>query len=416
MNVLQSFLLAFRSMRKSVFTNCLLTLLLVFSLFMTQLLTASMIGPYAGKITAEKKMDKKLSDWGLIMLDIRQEWNEDVTSYFQKLLGEGIVERIGGYDEAGMRDTGLKDLTEIQNGTSVKQSRNYDDVTLIGYFTDNLSLFAQDCKINQDYVQKSDNKDDILLLLGNSYQDISEGTVYQSDLIAERQYIVIGHMPKNYSFFVDAVYNDDELLNATLINNLDDQVIFVIQGDDYIESQAQLFYVPTGVSEETLTRIRQMADAEGISLSCMKLETSYKRKSERAVEESRYAFPYLLIILISSCVMLISYHLVKIIGNSKRYGIYYTVGCQDSDIFKMMLIENAVRIILSFFVATLTFYQVFRNLYESYNIIVQSQKIIIGAAILSEIVIAFLLLVVGTSIPWVMLKKKSPAQLIRSFD
>jgi hypothetical protein len=374
-----------------------------------------MLGPYVGRITAEQQMGMKLSDWGVLDIGLMEEWNEELFANLQKLVEDGIVERIGGYSEAGMKDKGLKELTDIQNETGVKSFFNCDDITLIGYFTESPSLFIDDCKIDKSAMQKSDGKEDIFLLLGNTYRNIPDGTVYQSDLLSERQYIVIGHMPKNYCFFVDSVEIDDELLNASLFKKLDDEVIFIRQ-DKIIESSGQLFYLSKGVTEETMTQIKQRADEEGIDLTLMNLETAYKRNNEEAIKESRYAFPYLLVITISVLIMLISYHLVRILGDSREYGIYYAVGGLDSDIFKKMLMENGLRLIISFPVATILSYGVFRCLYERIEMVAQSKQLLIGTAFAAGLVMAVVLLVIGTYIPWVMLKKKTPTELIRGVD
>lgn len=413
MKLLQILQIAVKSVRKKLLINFLLTALLTFLLFMSFLTVATLTGPYVGKLSAQLQTGKKFSQIGVLLVDGNVEWDKRLDDFLKGLYTAGLVEGIGGYGEAGMQDAGLKPLLQLQNASGVKPE-SYNDITLMGYFTDDLSLFERDCELDRELIAKNNAGEDILLVVGDLFREIPLGTVIQSDIVPDRQYIVVGYMPHDYHYFVEFPYNDDSVLNASMENPMDERVIFLIQSDSFIETSAQILYREDGITDEVLSRIQERADEEGIRISLMKLETAFTRNSRRAKKESGEAFPYLASMLLSVCVMLLSNQLFQIIGNDgKKYGIYYAVGFCDRDIHLEMVFENCFRLTAALAIAAAGFVKALDSVYSVTLINGDSRRLLFAVSFGAACLMAVMIGIILTEIPFKMMKKKNPAELMR---
>lgn len=407
--------MALRSMRKRSGTNIALILLMAFLFFMSQLITVTWMGPRAGKWVAESRMGEKLSQWGNITLASDQDWDENVWDFLQELKYSGTVDRIGSFALMGMQDTGLYELAEIQNSTGVKDNTLLDEVTLYTYMTDNIwlfdSLFIEDRNLLSTY----QGEYDILLLLGADYKQIDTGTIYQSSLFEDMQYVVVGHLPDGFCFFSDDIYRDDEVWNTGIANKLDDMVILIYQDKSVLTAQG-LFYVEAGITQDKLNELKEYADAYGVRISLTRLDTIYERNNRRALAESMEALPYFLVILVSACVILISYYLVDVIGNRKKYGIYYAIGFERKDIIKIMLAENGMRAVIALTVSCILFFKFFRWVYPKGMVIAEAENVLFAAALGIALLTGAVLIFLSIYIPMGILGKETPNDLIHEAD
>lgn len=414
MKWVQTFQVAVKTVGKRLILNFLLILLVSFLLFMAFMITATMTGAYVGKLSAERKTGKKFSQMGVLLVDVNVEWDRKLADFFIKLCIEGLVDGVGGYSEAGMQDAGLKPLLQLQNESGVKSGTRYNEITLMGYFTDNLSLFEGDCRLDRELMGKYDSEEDILLIVGDLFKEIPLGTVIQSEIVPERQYIIVGYMPHDYHYFIQEPFHDDSVINASLENPMDNRVIYLIQEEAYIESTVQVFYKKDGITDEVLSQIQEKADQEGIGVSLIKLETAYERNSRRTKNESALAFPYLVAMFLSVCMIALSGQLLQIIGNDgKKYGIYYAVGFSDKDIHLELAFENAFRLLAGMVIATIGFIAVLKSVFADPFVNADSRSLLFSISFGGALLAALLFGIITTEIPWRMIKSKTPAELMR---
>lgn len=404
-------LMTLRSMRKKLGINVALLLLLSFLLFMSQLIVVTWMGPRTGKLIAEKQMGEKFSQWGEITLDSNQNWDENVWNFLQNLHISGTVDRIGTFEIMGMMDDGLSELTDIQNTTGVKANTLLNDDTFYTYMSDNILLFDYGFIEDTSLLEKYSGEDDILLLLGDGYQSIEVGRVYQSALLTDRRYVVVGHLPRGYSFFSDTIYRDDHLFNAGLVNALDDMAIMVFQDQNVMAAEG-LFYIEEGVTTDRLEDIQEYADACGVNVSLTRLETIYERNHRSSLEESTEALPYFVAIFISAGVLLISYYLADLIGHKKKYGVYYAVGFQHRDVFWLMFAENAFRFLIALCISCALFFKFFRWVYPKGVVAVQAETVIFASSTLAAFITGGMLLLCAVCIPMRLLQKASIGELL----
>jgi len=411
----QVILLALKSIRKRSGTNLALVLLLTFLLFMSQLIVVTWLGPGIGRRIAEYRMGERLSQWGNITIETDQDWDENVWNFLQELKNSGMVDRIGSFALMGMQDAGLSQLTEIQNATKAKDNTQLDKSTLYTYMTDNVGLFDDRLIGDPELLHMYQGENDILLLLGADYQQIDVGTVYQSDLSEDMRYVVLGHLPRGFSFFSEDIYRDDEVWNAGIADDLDDMVILIYQDRSVLTAQG-LFFVEAGVTPDKLNELKEYADVCGIRISLSRLDTIYERNNKRALDESMEALPYFFIILVSAGVILISYYLADVISNQKKYGIYYAIGFQEKDIIKLLLGENVIRMAAALAAAAFSFFKFFRWVYPKGRVIAEAENVLFAAAFIQTLLTGAVLIFFSIYIPMGILRKETPNDLIHATD
>lgn len=411
MNFFSITAIALKSLRKKIGTNIILILLLTFLFFMSQLIITTWMGPRIGRLKAESYMNDDFAQWGNMTLEWNQEWNEDLWNFIQELKNTGLVQCIGSFTLMGMEDEGLTELIELQNLTNVKNNTLLNDITLYCYMTDDISLFEKKANINDNIINTYNSKNDILILLGNNYKQIEIGSIYYSSIDRTRRYIVAGYLQLNDYFFSDNIFRNDEMWNAALVNNLDNFVIMIFQ-DHMIMTANELFYIEEGVSPEKLDIIQDIADSYHIEMSLTKLETIYNRNNESAINESLYALPYFIIVFLSVMIIILSYYLIDVIGNKKKYGIYYILGFKTKDIKWLLLIENSIKIVISFIISVGIFIKFFHFVYPKGYVDEAIEKIICGAAFAGSGFISILFIILCVFIPLHFLKNELPNELI----
>lgn len=403
--------MAIKEIKKKFGVHFCLFLLVSFLFFMSQIVVVNLTGPLMGRWIAEHKMKSDFSDWGFITLASDQEWNENVWQFRQELLHSGLVDGVGSFSLMGMRDDGLFELSEMQNASKVKENTMLDGKTLYAYFIDDISILGEEVLADEKLLEDYGGKEEILLLLGKRYQHIPLGTMYQSSLMQERKYVVAGYLPDDFAFFTEGIYHDDEVWNTGLVSDLDDMVIMVFQ--NHLQEAAQgLFYISDGVTANKMEEIYKLADIYHIKVSLMKLETLYERNNQSAIAESKYAAPYYMAILISAIVIIISYYLLDMIGNKKKYGIYYAVGFQNKDVGAVMLVESVITMLLSLMLSFFAFWRFFCFVYPSGCLETEAERFILGIALGSAFLTFVFLILFGVGVPWYILCRQTPKELI----
>ena len=337
---------------------CFLTLLII----AVECTMSLLIGPHFGKFVAENKIGESMENYGIITLGDLQEWDSNLFSFYNALLKTKTIDGITSYDMGGMKDPGLRILTNIQNKTGIKKNTDVSVDTTLCYFADSLSLFKNICQLDEELVLNNTDRNDFLILLGTPYQSIPVGTVFQSSLDNNRQYIVVGYLPQDFYLFTNEVFYDDGFMNMNIIEKADDSIILIRIND--IENARPLIYKKHGLTNQDIQNILETANYYGVSVSVLGLTDRILRNNQRAIIECRYTTPYLICIILSAIFIFISIDYGAFIVDKDKYAIYTSIGINTNDLLNQRRLQSIIYVFCSFLIASTTYVYLFKKVYK----------------------------------------------------
>lgn len=410
----QTYELAVKNIGKSWKSSCIMIMILFFLFFMTQLIVSVYFGVAIEKWTVERKMGQKISEWGMLRFTLdntwSSEWQESVEDFFQELLQEGVVERIGSHGSFGMQDEALLPLLEIQNASPAKTSLlddNADDF-VYAFYTWDKYLFDYKWMQNEDLME-SIEAEDMILLLGSSYKKIKDGTILESAVDENRRYIVAGHFPPDYAFFSEMKLQSDFFCLGNMVA-MDDMVVIILPEDDYLVFGEYYFYCPEGVTPQTMEEMEKRARAHGIDVTLMNLKTRFER-SRRSIEaQNAYTIPFFFLMFFAALLMILSHNLIDLIQNRRKYGIYHTVGMTNGDIVSILFWESVVRSVPAMILSGSLYWIYYRTLFGR----TVMDEAMFMAAFLATLLMAGIVLAVTVAVPYAFISKKAVNELLRA--
>lgn len=367
------------------------------------------------KWIAIDNMNQDFSQWGILTLDSDGDLNINTWSFLRELENKEIVDKIFGFNLLGMQDEGLSELTRMQNRTAAKKETMLDESTVYVYLADSISLLETDEVISEDILKKYNQKEDYLLFLGDTYRQIEIGTEYNSSLAENRRYIVAGYLPKDDVFFSENILRDDEVWNVNLVNSLNDMIVMVSQ-DMLPQSSKQMFFVKDGVTSKIMKEMQEIANSYHVRITVTKLDTIYTRNNRSGNNEVLYALPYFIAILLATIVIIISYYLLDVLGNRKKYGVYYAVGFQKENIRYLLFCENVIRIVIAVGLSQIIFYKFFRFVYPDGYVLSKIENVLFIFSFAGVFVMAIFVGCICIYIPYKVLQGFTTNELMREMD
>jgi len=413
---------SFRDLKRKWIIHITLILLTIVTLLLSMLLATHWLSAYAGKWEIKNSIDKPIDGW--MVYDICYPTDDSAYTVFcqnakkclQYMVDSKVVERAGSFSsDMLIADEAVLPLKNLQNEKwKDKPLEGYLSDDFVTWMVDDFSILGDNLEMDKDVMKRYPGEDNYLILLGDALREIPIGTVYESENQGIN-YVVVGYLPKGYSFYREAVYSDDEFFNLDNTKNLDMSAVLLTQMDEPY-CMGGMLYSSNGSSKEVRDKIIEIARQYHVELSVYSLDSILSRENRSAIALCKYAAPYILLMLSACCVIICAFYLIDIIGNQKKYGIYFAIGIGYRDIRKKLLIENGMRLLLAYAISLFWAYYTFAKLYEIKSLTIQTRKILYSGAIISSLSCVMIMLVVGIAIPMGVLKKKLPVDLIGSIQ
>ncbi len=282
--------------------------------------------------------------------------DENISNYIRQLKMIHSIKSAGSYvyandmwEELQTPDAYLpryktaEENPDYVQGAGVLQNLYYMDTDVSGlcnvYLTDGRTLQEAFSGIDKD-------TDNIPVLAGYNFRDIvGEGKVYHSALSGQT-YRIIGFLEEESTWLSNDLFYTDNIAvsldNVFLVpwkyengSPFPNSIFGVLQnGNDYIEVKQQ---------------IQQLAAAQGLYVSVSTLEEKIKEFKQEQSQYLKFGLMICLIVVISVFLAVGTNVITSVLLQRNTYGIMLSFGVMYKDIFRIILFENMIRILLPYF-------------------------------------------------------------------
>ncbi|MDE6760229.1 MAG: ABC transporter permease [Lachnospiraceae bacterium] len=401
----------------------LLYLITVFLCFMTFALFLISIFAWRFAKQARTACDKSLNGGirqaGLIeIVDFSEEYEDAVYSFVQEASQSEAIMGIGSTAFYDSEEASLVQLREKQMQLEKKNSDGLSVFCMNREAANICNMKLQSGKWPEEYEPEEGSS---LIYLGSGFTDIPVGTTYEekddSGKVIHTNYVA-GILEKGTNWIVEEIYLDDSIADAHYVVNMDHQVIEII---DYICSFRMTYTVKQGYSvKEAEEKLRSLAEQHGLNVQFGVLEDILREKESRQSYIFQTLKKMLMVIIFTVFILLLCTQLAEMLEDMQYFGIFYANGASTRDLAFILLGENFLKILVSFFLAAIAVYFAIKHAWGLYQPGVEKWKDAVEIYCKQTIGTAFLLgsilSVLATMIPILWLKKKSPMELIGGYE
>ena len=254
-------------------------------------------------------------------------------------------------------DDGYKILDYIKNNENIKQYGRFTTWTTNDLVEDNGIRIIISDKALIDMCNTGITKDKLEdmytnwkgyypVFLGASYKDnVKEGTTFTLRANEEVKCVVAGFLKKDVSWVVDKS-------NSINFYNLDNNgILFTDNFNDFDMSAISIrpypiYYISEeGNSEELKNDILNYANENGIVIGIKNEEESNLNVDSDNIKTDKESIATLLLFVIS-IISIAAVTIIETLINKKDYAILMINGLKKSDIYKLIIIKNAILVII----------------------------------------------------------------------
>jgi len=320
---------------------------------------------------------------------------------------DGFITTLAGADNKLLYDIQKKDTTPY----------TYTREGEVAYIITERSLMDA---YNLEYIDKMDIPNEIpqgwyYVILGYEFREIPVGTEYvrERDGVTYKQ-IVAGVLKENQEFaFVEfdswsepqIINTDYQLLRVSSDSNFKRNFVYVVKEDNSVM--------------DVRNKITVIAEKYGIDKSRLHFENAQSAlETYNTYSKNIYGLLIELAVIVVIATVLISICIqsVEIIKERHMFGIMYANGACQKDFIKIMFIENVIKMIIAGIFSTgivIMYYKIILTQGINYDVDID---IIFTKVIYEVILCAILIVVLSSIIPALIIKKNTPAKLIRNGD
>ena len=167
--------------------------------------------------------------------------------------------------------------------------------------------------------------------------------------------------------------------------------------------------------DEAIAVTDEIAEKYDISYTCDKLSDMYKEANKENGALISYLIKLLVLIIITTLTMLISTQVVIMLGNTKNYGVMYSVGFSQKEIGAMLLCRQFIMAICAIILSGAAMYYVAYTEYELSVDMDYVLKTILGTYVYpAGILMSAVMVGIVHIVTIIVLKRMTPVKLIRS--
>ncbi|MCD7708255.1 MAG: ABC transporter permease [Clostridiales bacterium] len=366
-----------------------------------------LVANYA-RISANDVLSQGISHTGTVMVD--DCYTDEATAYRRAAAELGDIAGIGAVHYGGYDRTVFPDLYAIQDGNSVNETNpGYLQMLVV----DMEALDIGQLEIAEGTAPNAlDASDDnvFYLYLGYAYRGIEVGTQYQDGGIT---YEVAGMLKKDATFLSTELSSYISLATMRCDVNMNYEIVCVSSG---MSTYAPWFFAVDKNSdfEAGMQKLEELAEEYGVDTEFTPLEESFEEADEESEILQDILRETLSLFLIVIFVIITVLEVVQVYHMSHRFGIFYAVGFETSDIWQMLMVKNIIYFICSAAIGTcLTIFVGRKCFVDDFQASEVFGRLLFLRVLPVCILLMLAIFAVATAVPCRIFGKMDPAELLK---
>lgn len=393
---IDSMLLQGKRLIGSIALGGFVLLLIAILLFVNEMCSSLRLG-------LKKTFKNTCMNTGRVLID---DTGDGLTS---KLMDLACVEAAGEWSIYCVEEKCLEELTAIQ-GNNVQEKASLSENVLETIVMDstawdmfNLTLYAGDVPDNV-----VNNQGYILLYLGYEYAGyVDVGTIMKSEIPSEK-YMVAGILERG-----NTIANPDMgagTINISSVYPLDYAVLEVYHVPYDLNPY---FTVADGYDyDEAEKEIMQMGEAYNMSFTIYNMDAVLASAEQSLQPVKEYMYQMILVVGLTVCIVFSCFQSMSILVRKSEYGIMYANGFTTRDLIFIILLENMIKMLISFIIMMPILLIITGGFRVSYGDAYVIQKIVLENISWKLAGISVLLAIISSLVPISIIKKYKPVALI----
>lgn len=319
----------------------------------------------------------------------------------------------------------LDTIENLQKGSPYKENDGVAQGINMGYGA--VGLFNISLEDGYEF-EKPDTEDVRYMYLGNKLSSIPIGTSFEQttyykpseDAHVEEKTIKL--IVKGYIREGSKIVNGDVVYRNKSIKDFYydmDYLFLCVKNDDCIETD-NIFLTYNVKDDYDVADVREkmnkIANAGGVPLVHSNYEEAFQSRESDNMRLYSYIIQIAVIILVTVIVLQICMQSMNIISNSGNYGIMYANGVSKKDLRGIIVTQSLIKYIFSLvlaFVILVVLYVLYGDVDNKF-LLSEFIYCIKHFVLLKSLVISFVIMVVGTVVPILVIESMTPVQLIKS--
>lgn len=411
MEVLKILIIAMDQIRFHKKTSLLVILLVSIStISMGSIIFYREIYDYSEKI-CENTLTNGIDQTGLIYIEDGAYYTQNAYEFLREAVESNRIDSIGCVAE--LETDKLPELYNIQKNVMGENSEEllqwiYMDETVIEMC--DMSFSEQ---LDDDIEEK--DSDRFKLFLGSDFKEISPGTEYHVQIDEETEYVyeVVGILEKGAHFISSNLITGNAAGATSSCITLDNRVIFV--GKIPPPSAFWAFSVNERSSmQEGQESLSSLANKYGIKMQFSSLRANFnynkmKGNQLQSIFSELFSLTFIATIIINLCLFMVSF-----INRMKDFGILYANGFSSLELKSIIVIENLLKCIISFFLSSAIVYIAGRKLFVyDLDTLYMVNSIYFNDFLVNTTLLALLCVFSFSIVPTIILNKYKPIALLK---
>ncbi len=350
---------------------------------------------------------------GMLLLESDNALNPDFLSEISEM------EEIAGFTSGDVYDYLIDEIGKFGEQQKKLDPEYYENTGFVPWFLMNSSgvdvchFNLREGKHPEEWELKENER---LIYLGGNFENVTVGEKFES----KREpvtYVVGGVLKKGTNWIYDDVYRFGTIQDSHYVQCLDNMVVCL---DPYWINGRNTYCVKKGYKiEDVESKLLQIAEKYDAVIKLARLKD--------VIKENEFQFSVILnvirlltaIIIITSLIVLERTQYSEMINDTEYFGIFYANGATTRDLIAVLLVENLLKIAVSFVLAAISGYFIILvqwNLFQPQSVLWNTARsVYLGQAILPAMLIGVGMAAfsAGKSMNW--LKKKRPVELLQDY-
>ncbi len=245
-----------------------------------------------------------------------------------------------------------------------------------------------------------DVTDTVPVLVGYNFRKIfTVGEVY-TDNISKCQYRIAGFLPKGFRLppemplYSELYIDADDGMAAIYDKRLDPDHM------QTLNARNSMYFISDG-SDQVREQVNLLAEACGLHVKICTIEEMISEYKDENKESIAITFLFTGIAVLAGFIAIVSSSIIRILLNKQEYGILYANGVSFADTFKMIMLDNAVKLLTallaafvaaSWYIKSITLTDLEESLRMLYiRVVPEVSVIVLGLWVLSTVVPVYIL-------------------------
>lgn len=299
----------------------------------------------------KKSLADDISKYGVISTSqetVMEEVSDFITEIFNSPEIDGVgTWRFGGFGSlTTIGDTDYwNEILKIQN-SHVKEFDEDPNYVQVVYMSGQ-AFRINDLKLYSGNAEQAGYNDDCLVYLGYNFKEIPIGTVF-ADEASNARFVVEGVLQKNTSILKDDLLMNLGGLSLSCSVAMDNMVLIIPPCSENYLYPSFFFKCSDGHTyEEAVERIKSISNERGIGAETGTLQN----RVDTVLSDVNWLIKPIaklsVLLSFSSFIILLTTQLLTILSRKDELGIWLISGIERKKVFRILLFENMVKMLLS---------------------------------------------------------------------